>query len=67
MKRNDFGKALDAARASRDMHGRNGISEGFRVMRHMVNLETFNTCESTQDVHALILGRAITALQALFS
>ena len=66
MKRNNCGKALDIARASRDMHGGNGISEEFQVMRHMVNLETVNTYEGTHDVHALILGRAITGLQAFF-
>ncbi|MCL4105287.1 UNVERIFIED_CONTAM: hypothetical protein GTU68_055418 [Idotea baltica] len=66
MKRNNCGKALDIARASRDMHGGNGISEDFQVMRHMVNLETVNTYEGTHDVHALILGRAQTGLQAFF-
>ncbi len=66
IKRNNCGKALDIARASRDMHGGNGISEEFQVMRHMVNLETVNTYEGTHDVHALILGRAITGLQAFF-
>ncbi|MGO4915963.1 acyl-CoA dehydrogenase [Pseudogemmobacter sp. W21_MBD1_M6] len=66
MKRNNCGKALDIARASRDMHGGNGISEEFQVMRHMVNLETVNTYEGTHDVHALILGRAITGLQGFF-
>ena len=66
MKRNDCGKALDIARASRDMHGGNGISEDFQIMRHMVNLETVNTYEGTHDVHALILGRAQTGLQAFF-
>jgi len=66
MKRNNCGKALDVARASRDMHGGNGISEDFQVMRHMVNLETVNTYEGTHDVHALILGRAQTGLQAFF-
>ncbi len=60
MKRNNVGKALDIARASRDMHGGNGISEEYQVMRHMVNLETVNTYEGTHDIHALILGRAIT-------
>lgn len=63
-KRNNCGKALDIARWARDMHGGNGISEEFQVMRHMVNLETVNTYEGTHDVHALILGRAITGLQA---
>ena len=66
MKRNNCGKALDIARAARDMHGGNGISEEFQVMRHMVNLETVNTYEGTHDVHALILGRAQTGLQAFF-
>ena len=66
MKRNNCGKALDIARMSRDMHGGNGISEEFQVMRHMVNLETVNTYEGTHDVHALILGRAQTGLQAFF-
>jgi glutaryl-CoA dehydrogenase len=66
MKRNNCGKALDVARMARDMHGGNGISEEFQVMRHMVNLETVNTYEGTHDVHALILGRAQTGLQAFF-
>ncbi|MGO4915653.1 acyl-CoA dehydrogenase [Pseudogemmobacter sp. W21_MBD1_M6] len=66
MKRNNCGKALDIARASRDMHGGNGIQEDYQIMRHMVNLETVNTYEGTHDVHALILGRAITGLQAFF-
>jgi glutaryl-CoA dehydrogenase len=66
VKRNNCGKALDIARWSRDMHGGNGISEEFQVIRHMVNLETVNTYEGTHDVHALILGRAITGLQAFF-
>ncbi len=66
MKRNNCGKALDIARSARDMHGGNGISEEFQVMRHMVNLETVNTYEGTHDVHALILGRAQTGLQAFF-
>jgi glutaryl-CoA dehydrogenase len=64
MKRNNCGKALDIARMARDMHGGNGITEGFQVMRHMVNLESVNTYEGTHDVHALILGRAQTGLQA---
>ena len=64
VKRNNCGKALAIARMARDMHGGNGISEEFQVMRHMVNLETVNTYEGTHDVHALILGRAITGLQA---
>ena len=66
MKRNNCGKALDIARVARDMHGGNGISEDFQIMRHMVNLETVNTYEGTHDVHALILGRAQTGLQAFF-
>ncbi len=66
VKRNNCGKALEIARMARDMHGGNGISEEFPVMRHMVNLETVNTYEGTHDVHALILGRAITGLQAFF-
>jgi len=64
VKRNSCGKALDIARTARDMHGGNGISEEYHVMRHMVNLETVNTYEGTHDVHALILGRAQTGLQA---
>ncbi len=64
VKRNNVGKALDIARAARDMHGGNGISEEYQVIRHMVNLETVNTYEGTHDVHALILGRAITGLSA---
>jgi glutaryl-CoA dehydrogenase len=66
VKRNNCGKALDIARLSRDMHGGNGISAEFQVIRHMVNLETVNTYEGTHDVHALILGRAQTGLQAFF-
>ncbi|WP_370224660.1 acyl-CoA dehydrogenase [Pararhodobacter marinus] len=66
IKRNNCGKALDIARIARDMHGGNGISEEFQVIRHMVNLETVNTYEGTHDVHALILGRAQTGLQAFF-
>lgn len=66
VKRNNCGKALEAARWARDMHGGNGISEDFQVMRHMVNLETVNTYEGTHDIHALILGRAITGVQAFF-
>lgn len=64
IKRNNCGKALDIARQSRDMHGGNGISEEYQVIRHMINLETVNTYEGTHDVHALILGRAITGLGA---
>ncbi|NMD08188.1 MAG: acyl-CoA dehydrogenase, partial [Phyllobacteriaceae bacterium] len=64
MKRNNCGKSLDIARMARDMHGGNGISEEYHVIRHMVNLETVNTYEGTHDVHALILGRAQTGIQA---
>ena len=64
VKRNNVGKALEVARAARDMHGGNGISEEYQVIRHMVNLETVNTYEGTHDVHALILGRAITGIAA---
>ncbi|MDN3644803.1 acyl-CoA dehydrogenase [Pontixanthobacter aestiaquae] len=64
VKRNNVGKALDIARQARDMHGGNGISDEYQVIRHMVNLETVNTYEGTHDVHALILGRAITGLAA---
>ena len=64
MKRNNCGKSLDVARAARDMHGGNGISDEYHVIRHMVNLETVNTYEGTHDVHALILGRAQTGIQA---
>ena len=64
MKRNNCGKALDIARVARDMHGGNGISDEYHVIRHMVNLETVNTYEGTHDVHALILGRAQTGIQA---
>jgi len=64
IKRNSCGKSLDIARLARDMHGGNGISDEFHVIRHMVNLETVNTYEGTHDVHALILGRAQTGLQA---
>ena len=66
MKRNNCGKALDIARVARDMHGGNGISSEYHVMRHAQNLETVNTYEGTHDVHALILGRAITGIQAFF-
>ncbi len=66
IKRNNCGKALEIARMARDMHGGNGISLEFQVIRHMVNLETVNTYEGTHDVHALILGRAQTGLQAFF-
>ena len=64
IKRNNCGKALTIARTSRDMHGGNGIAEEYHIMRHMINLETVNTYEGTHDVHALILGRAQTGLQA---
>jgi len=66
VKRNNAGKALEIARWARDMHGGNGISEEYQVMRHMLNLETVNTYEGTHDVHALILGRAQTGIQAFF-
>jgi glutaryl-CoA dehydrogenase len=66
VKRNNCGKALDVARAARDMHGGNGIQEEYHVMRHVQNLETVNTYEGTHDIHALILGRAQTGLQAFF-
>ena len=64
IKRNNCGKALDIARLARDMHGGNGIADEYHVMRHMLNLETVNTYEGTHDVHALILGRAQTGIQA---
>lgn len=67
IKRNSCGKALNIARIARDMHGGNGIAEEYHVMRHMMNLETVNTYEGTHDVHALILGRAQTGLQAFAS
>ena len=66
MKRNNCGKALDIARLARDMHGGNGISDEFHVIRHLVNLETVNTYEGTHDIHALILGRAQTGIHAFF-
>jgi glutaryl-CoA dehydrogenase len=66
MKRNNCGKALDVARLARDMHGGNGISEEYHVMRVLANLETVNTYEGTHDIHALILGRAQTGIQAFF-
>ncbi|GAB4513812.1 MAG: acyl-CoA dehydrogenase [Roseibium sp.] len=66
IKRNNCGKALDIARQARDMHGGNGIQEEYHVMRHAQNLETVNTYEGTHDIHALILGRAQTGLQAFF-
>ena len=66
MKRNNCGKALDIARLARDMHGGNGISEEYHVMRVLANLETVNTYEGTHDIHALVLGRAQTGIQAFF-
>lgn len=66
VKRNNCGKALDMARLARDMHGGNGVADEYHIMRHMCNLESVNTYEGTHDVHALILGRAITGLQAFF-
>ena len=66
MKRNNCGKALDIARVSRDIHGGNGISEEYHILRHAMNLETVNTYEGTHDIHALILGRAQTGHQAFF-
>jgi glutaryl-CoA dehydrogenase len=66
MKRNNCGKALDIARVARDMHGGNGIADEFHVIRHVMNLEAVNTYEGTHDIHALILGRAQTGLQAFF-
>ena len=64
IKRNSCGKALDIARMARDMHGANGIVDEFHVIRHLMNLETVNTYEGTHDIHALILGRAQTGIQA---
>jgi glutaryl-CoA dehydrogenase len=66
MKRNNCGKALAIAREARDMHGGNGISDEYGVIRHVMNLEAVNTYEGTHDIHALILGRAQTGLQAFF-
>jgi glutaryl-CoA dehydrogenase len=66
IKRNSCGKALEIARNARDMHGGNGISDEFHIIRHMMNLEAVNTYEGTHDVHALILGRAQTGIQAFF-
>ncbi|MBN8431401.1 acyl-CoA dehydrogenase [Microbulbifer salipaludis] len=66
VKRNNCGKALDIARTARDMHGGNGVADEFHVIRHVMNLEAVNTYEGTHDVHALILGRAQTGLQAFF-
>jgi glutaryl-CoA dehydrogenase len=67
IKRNSAGKALDIARVARDMHGGNGISDEYHVIRHVMNLESVNTYEGTHDIHALILGRAITGIQAFKS
>jgi glutaryl-CoA dehydrogenase len=64
VKRNNAGKALDIARMSRDMHGGNGISDDYHVIRHLMNMEVVNTLEGTHDIHALILGRAQTGIQA---
>jgi glutaryl-CoA dehydrogenase len=64
IKRNSTGKSLEIARTSRDMHGGNGISDEYHVIRHVMNLEAVNTYEGTQDIHALILGRAQTGIQA---
>ena len=66
MKRNNCGKSLDIARVARDMHGGNGVSDEFHVIRHVMNLEAVNTYEGTHDIHALILGRAQTGIQAFF-
>ena len=64
VKRNNAGKALDIARTARDMHGANGISDEFHIIRHVMNMEVVNTLEGTHDIHALILGRAQTGIQA---
>ena len=64
IKRNNCGKALDIARAARDMHGGNGIADEYHVIRHVMNLEAVNTYEGTHDIHALILGKAQTGIQA---
>jgi glutaryl-CoA dehydrogenase len=64
VKRNNAGKALDIARTARDMHGANGISDEFHIIRHVMNIEVVNTLEGTHDIHALILGRAQTRIQA---
>ena len=66
IKRNNCGKALDITRTARDMHGGNGVSDEYHVIRHLLNLEAVNTYEGTHDVHALILGRAQTGIQAFF-
>lgn len=67
LKRNSCGKALDVARQCRDMLGGNGISDEYHIIRHVMNLEAVNTYEGTHDIHALILGRAITGIQAFSS
>mgnify|MGYP003313198534 FL=1 len=64
LKRNNVGKALDIARNARDMYGGNGISDEYHIIRHMMNLEAVNTYEGTHDIHALILGRSQTGIQA---
>jgi len=64
LKRNAAGTALDVARTARDMHGGNGISDEYHVIRHLMNMETVNTLEGTHDIHALVLGRAQTGIQA---
>ena len=64
LKRNNCGKALEIARTARDMHGANGVSDEYHVIRHMMNLESVNTYEGTHDVHALVLGRTQTGIQA---
>jgi glutaryl-CoA dehydrogenase len=66
LKRNNCGKALDIARVARDMHGANGIADEYHVIRHVLNLEGVNTYEGTHDIHALILGKAQTGIQAFF-
>ena len=66
IKRNNCGKALEIARMARDMHGANGVSDEYHIIRHLANLETVNTYEGTHDIHALILGRAQTGLQAFY-
>ena len=64
LKRNNAGKALDIARAARDMHGGNGVADDYHVVRHMLNLEAVNTYEGTHDIHALVLGQAQTGISA---
>ena len=64
LKRNNCGKALEIARVARDLHGANGISDEYHVIRHVLNLEAVNTYEGTHDIHALVLGRAQTGIQA---